>query len=105
MSLTTRSKAILSGAVATLGLLALVASPSLADDHNQQTRTPKPGSEMQMTPKQMRDMHRQMQEMMTRCNAMMSRMQGMMGNHNSSSRMETQNHHMGSETMTPRTNQ
>lgn len=98
MNLTTRSKAILSGAIASLGLLALVADPSLADYHNQPTKTPH-GSEMQMTPEQMRDMHRQMQQMMTRCNTMMSRMQGMMGNHSSSRMMENQNHNTGSEMM------
>jgi len=91
MRLTTRSKAILGGAAASLGLLALVASPSLADNHNQQTRTPH-GSQMQMTPEQMREMHTQMQQMMTRCNAMMSGMQGMMSNNHSSSRVGTQNH-------------
>lgn len=104
MSLMTRSKAILSGAVASLGLLALVASPSLADNHNRPTKTPH-GSEMQMTPQQMRDMHRQMQQMMTRCNAMMGRMQGMRSNHNSPNRMGTQNRPTGSGTMAPGMNQ
>lgn len=104
MRLTTRSKAILGGAAASLGLLALVASPSLADNHNQQTRTPH-GSQMQMTPVQMREMHMQMQQMMTRCNAMMSGMQGMRGNNQSSNMMENQNRPMGSRTMTPGMNQ
>jgi cysteine synthase len=91
MNLTTRSKAIIGGAAASLGLLALVASPSLADNHTRQPRTSH-GAEMQMTPEQMREMHTQMQQMMTRCNSMMSGMQGMMSNNHSSSRMGTQNH-------------
>jgi len=94
MNLTTRSKAIIGGAAASLGLLALVASPSLADNHTRQPRTSH-GAEMQMTPEQMRDMHRQMQQMMTRCNAMISRMEGMMGH---------QNHHKGSGMMSSEMN-
>lgn len=101
MSLTTRSKAIVGGAATSLGLLALLASPSLADNHNKLTQVKTPANaatEMQMNPVQM-------QQMLAQCNSMMSRMQGMMGNNQSSNMMGNQNHPMGSGTMTPGMNQ
>lgn len=101
MSLTTRGKAIIGGTVASLGLVALAAGPSLADNHNKLTQVQTPANaatEMQMNPEQM-------QQMMTQCNSMMSRMQGMMGNNHSSNMMGNQNRPMGSGTMTPGMNQ
>lgn len=96
MSMTTRNKTIISGAVAGLAMLGLTAVPAIAHNHDQVTKstiavnhgqstTPRTSGATQTqvqatpTPAQMNQKMQQMNQMMERCNSMMSKMQNMRG--------------------------
>ncbi len=81
MSMNTRTKTIISSAVAGIALLGLTAIPARA--RNQSVTTL---AQAQATPTQA-----QMNQMMQRCNSMMSMMQGMMGSGHTSGMMGGQN--------------
>lgn len=92
MSMNKNGKKALSVTIAGLGLLALGASPSFADNHNQQlvdnhnlptTRPTTPSN----SPSSTKTTQEQMNQMVAQCNAMMS----MMGNGSMSGMMNRQN--------------
>ncbi len=103
MSLTTRAKTVLSGAIACMALLTLTASPALADTHNEtvtpttasSTNEAKPAQEQtsqttaqtNQTPQQPNQMGCSCcKNMMNNMPGMMNNMPGMMGGQSNQSR-------------------
>lgn len=106
--MTTRTKTIISSAVAGLALLGLTAIPVIAQNSDQvttstiplrhnQSATPSASeatlAQSQATPTQaqMNQKTQQMNKMMERCNSMMQNMQGMMGSGDMPGMMNKQN--------------
>lgn len=125
MSITTRTKTIISGAAAGLALLGLTAIPARAHNYNQATTStvalhhnqsvtpPTSGkilaqaqttpTQSQLNQKKMETMQ-QMNQMMEQCNSMMSMMQnmpGMTGRDNMPGMMNNQNNRPGQDMMNP----
>lgn len=107
MSITTRTKTIVSGSIAGLALLGLTAIPAFARNHNQSatpfaTETTLTQAQATPTPAQMNQQMmqnmQQMNRMMEQCNSMMSMMQNMpsmTGRDNMPGMMNNQNNRPG----------
>ncbi|NEQ22334.1 MAG: hypothetical protein F6K28_24725 [Microcoleus sp. SIO2G3] len=90
MSLTTRAKTVLSGAIACMALLTLTASPMLADTHDETvtpTTTASSTNEAKLAHEQTNQTPQQPNQMgCSCCKNMMNNMPGMMGGQSNQSR-------------------